>query len=65
MRNSAGRTAGESCVVDSEGFQKPRDQRIRERPQAWQTLALPYITQMSRLEHLKRENRCANYLFSI
>ena len=32
--SAAGGTAEESSVVDSEGFQKPRDQRIRERRQA-------------------------------
>ena len=30
---STGGTAVESSAVDSEGFQKPRDQRIRERRQ--------------------------------
>ena len=32
--SAASRTAVGSSVVDSEGFQKPRDQRIRERRQA-------------------------------
>ena len=63
--SAASGTAVESSAVDSEGFRSLAINGSVNDDKPEQTLALPYTAQMSRLEHLKRESRCANYLFSI